>query len=146
MFFFGLVLVAIAFLWLVVAATLSFGRRRFFGLTILALIVGLITGFEVAWRWYAPTLLRTINGRIQSIESEQALAAVVSYSALTKLERGKESEAKDQLADQVASYYWQLKEAPRLSDYGKKMLSTIEEGAANFETLKKKLQEPKPRR
>ena len=145
MFFFGLVLVAIAFLWLVVAATLSFGRRRFFGLTILALIVGLITGFEVAWRCTRPLFSGRLTAEL-SIESEQALAAVVSYSALTKLERGKESEAKDQLADQVASYYWQLKEAPRLSDYGKKMLSTIEEGAANFETLKKKLQEPKPRR
>src|SRR4051812_45073326 len=145
MFFFGLVLVAIAFLWLVVAATLSFGRKKFFGLTILALIVGLITGFEVAWNWYAPTLLRTINGRVQAIESDQALAAVISYSALTKLENGKELEAKEQLAKQVASYYWKLKKAPQLSDYGKKMLSTIEAGAANSETLKKKLQEPEQR-
>src|SRR4051812_25344590 len=140
MFFFGSVLVAIAFLWLVVAATLSFKRKKFFGLTILALIVGLITGFEVAWKWYAPTLLRTITGRIQAIESDQALAAVISYSALTKLESGKESEAKEQLGKQVASYYCKLKNAPQLSDYGKKMVSTIEEGAAKSETLKKELQ------
>ena len=145
MFFFGLVLIAIAFLWLVVAATLSFGRKKFFGLTILALIVGLITGFEIAWKWYAPTLVHLINGRIQSIESEQALAAVVSYSALTKLENGKESEAKEQLAEEVASYYWKLKKAPQLSDSGKKMVSTIEEAAAKSQTLKRKLREAEPR-
>jgi hypothetical protein len=60
--FVGFVLVAVAFLWLIGATIRSPDRKKFFGLTLLALTVGLITGFEVAWQWYIPELRRTVGG------------------------------------------------------------------------------------
>jgi hypothetical protein len=137
----GFVLVAAAFLWLIAATVRSSDRKRFFGLTLLALVVGLITGFTAAWQWYIPELRATLGGRMRWLENEPLAATMVSYAALNKLESGKEAEARSFLAGQVASYYRQLKGAQQLSPDQKKILDIIESGAAKSETLKQKLQE-----
>ena len=137
----GFVLVAAAFLWLIGATVRSSDRKRFFGLTLLALVVGLISGFTAAWQWYIPELRATLSGRMRWLENEPLAAAMVSYAALIKLEGGKEAEAKSFLADQVASYYRQLKGAQQLSPDQRKILDTIESGMSKSETLKLKLQE-----
>jgi hypothetical protein len=135
----GFILVAAAFLWLIGATIRSSEHKRFFGLTLLALVVGMITGFTVAWQWYIPELRATLGGRMRWIENEPLAATMVSYAVLIKLESGKEAEAKSFLAGQVASYYRQLKSAQQLSPDQKKILDTIESGIAKSETLKQKL-------
>src|SRR5439155_7625306 len=66
----GFVLVAAAFLWLIGATVRSSDRKRFFGLTLLALVVGLISGFTAAWQWYIPELRATLSGRMRWLENE----------------------------------------------------------------------------
>jgi hypothetical protein len=141
----GYVLVAAAFLWLIGATVLSVGRKKFFGLAVLAFLVGLMTGLLVAWEWYIPELRAVLGDRIQSIRNDQFLATTVSYAALHNLENDKEAEAKSSLANQVVRYYRQLKNAQRLSPEQKKLLDFLEEEIAKSETLKQKLQEPEPR-
>jgi hypothetical protein len=141
---FGFVLVAAAFLWLIGATVLSVGRKKFFGLAIAALLIGLMTGFLVAWEWYIPEFRAALGGTIRSIEYDQFLATTVSYAALTKLENGKEAEAKSVLATQIVGYYRQLKNAQRLSLQHKKMLDFLEAGIAKSQTLREKSQEPEP--
>ena|SRR5438874_10464700 len=95
----GFVLVAAAFLWLIGATVRSSDRKRFFGLTLLALVVGLISGFTAAWQWYIPELRATLSGRMRWLENEPLAAAMVSYAALNKLASGNEPEAKSFLGE-----------------------------------------------
>jgi|SRR6266478_5049815 len=141
---FGYVLVAASFLWLVGATVLSVERKKCFGLAIGALVAGLLTGFLVGWEWYIPEMRAVLGSKIRSIDYDQFLTTEVSYAALTKLENGKEAEAKSFLADQVIRYCRQLKSAQRLSVEQKKFLDTIETAIAKSDALRKKLQEPEP--
>jgi hypothetical protein len=104
-----------------------------------------MTGFLTAWNWYIPELRAALGDRIRWIQNEKLFATTISYGALSKLENGKEEEAKSELAKQVVRYYRQLKNAGRLSSKQKELLDCLEEDIAKSETLKKKLEEPEPR-
>jgi len=113
---FGYVLGAAAFLWAVGATVLSVGRRKCFGLAVVALLFGVVTGFLTEWNWYIPELRAVLGDRISSLRHDEFLATTVSYGALYNLENGREAQAKSSLATQVVHYYRELKnEVPRHS-------------------------------
>jgi len=141
---FRYVLGAAAFLWAVGATVFSVGRRKFFGLAVVALVFGLMTGFLTAWNWYIPELRTALGDRIRWMQNEELLATTISYGVLCKLEKGKEAEAKSELANQVVRYYRQLRNDQRLSSKQKELLDTLDAAIAKSEALKKKLQEPDP--
>ena len=139
--FVGFVLVAAAFLWLIGATIWSPARKTTFGLALLGLIVGLLTGFLIAWQWYIPELRNTLGGKMRWIQHEPVAAAMISYTALNKLESGNEAEAKSFLANQVMRFYHALKKTNQLSPEEKKCLDTLESGIAKSEALRQSLQD-----
>jgi hypothetical protein len=141
---FGYVLGAAAFLWSVGATVLCVGRRKLFGLAVVALLFGLMTGFLVAWELYIPELRADLGDRLEWLQDQELLATTISYGALHNLENGKDAEAKSSLANQVIRHYRQLKSAQRLSSRQKQLLDTLVAAIAKSETLKQKLKEPEP--
>ena len=136
----GLVLLAASFVWLTWSVILH-PRQKFCSVVLLACILGLATGFEIAWRWYIPELRRNIGKALTGLENEQYYATILSFTALKKLEAGKQAEAKSLLAGQVAGYYRGSKNAKTRLPEQQKLVSLIDEAAANSQILKQKLAE-----
>ncbi len=137
----ALILLAACFVWITWLAIRHPSRKNFYGMVAVACILGLVVGFEIAWRWYIPELRGDIRKALIGLEDEQFYATTLSFAALKKLEAGKEAETKLFLADQVAYYYRRLKNAKTRSPQQQKMLSLIDEAGGNSQILKQKLAE-----
>jgi hypothetical protein len=98
----ALILLVACFVWITWLAIRHPTPKNFYGMVAVACILGLVVGFEIAWRWYIPELRGDIRKVLTGLEDEQFYAATLSFAALKKLEAGKEAETKSFLADQIA--------------------------------------------
>lgn len=71
---------------------------------IVAGLLGLLAGYELAARVFFPKLAHDARLAAHSISSEQRYAAIVSVAALNKLESGDVEKAKSFLAHEVIGY------------------------------------------
>lgn len=138
----GSMVIVACFAWTIWLTIRKPSRSHISLMTILALVVGLDSGFTLASRIYLPMLRSILGNVLSSVNNDQLLASTVSAAALTKLEDGKDSEAKSLLAVMLASYYRQLKDSKTLNAQQQKALAHIEELRSKSETLRQKLGEP----
>jgi hypothetical protein len=134
-------LALVAFVWAAWSATRKPSRGTIWALTVSGVILGLVSGFTIAWRLYIPELRSVLGNAYTFIANDQLHTSMVSAAALTKLEDGKNAEAKTFLAGQVARYYRQLKDAKTLTAQEQKTLAHIEELSTKSESLRQKLAE-----
>ncbi len=134
-------LALVAFVWAVWSATRKPSRSNIWALTVSGIILGLASGFTIAWRLYIPELRSLLSNVYTSIAIDQLQTSMVSAAALRKLEDGKNDETKSFLAEQVVRYYHELKGAKTLNAHQQKTLAIIEELGSKSEILRQKLAE-----
>src|SRR4029077_2078560 len=98
-------LALLAFVWAAWSASRKPFRGNIYALTVSGIILGLASGFTVAWRLYIPELRSLLSNVYTSTAIDQLQTSMVSAAALKKLEDGKNDETKSFLAWQVARYY-----------------------------------------
>ena len=130
-----------AFVWAVWSAIRKPSRGKIWALTVSGVILGLVSGFTIAWRLYIPELRSLLSNVYTSIAIDQLNTSMVSAAALRKLEDGKNDETKSFLAEQVARYYRELKGAKTLNGHQQKTLEIIEELSSKSEIPRQKLAE-----
>jgi len=138
----GSVVILACFVWTIWRTAHKPSRSNIWLMTILAVVVRLDGGFAIASRLYIPVLRSILGSALSSVENDQLLTSTVSAAALTKLEDGKDSEAKSLLAMVLANSYRQLKDAKTLNAQQQKALAHIEELRSKSETLRQKLLVP----
>jgi hypothetical protein len=134
-------LIVVAFIWAIWSTIRRPSRGKIWLMTVVAIVLGVYSGFIIAWRLYIPELHSVLGNACASLENDRLLTSMTSAAALAKLEDGKDSEAKSFLAAQVASYYRQLKDAKTLNAQQQKTLANIEELSGKSEILRAKLAE-----